>query len=178
MGPSITGARAVQCGNSLEPSPTCAQADTLTLTHTHMHRHMDMDRHVSVHRRHISTTHSHACLRVHTCALTSHSHAARVCTRQNSVCLCTHRKTRMHTHTHTHFITRLNATQSRCGVSIPPEASPLPLSGLALTCTSMHVSVSLLTSHPCVSQLRSWVQRVGPRVSGKTTLESLCRHPL
>ena len=108
-------------------------------TDTHMHRHMDMDRHVSVHRRHISTTHSHACLRVHTCALTSHSHAARVCTRQNSVCLCTHRKTRMHTHTHTLYNTfKCHPEQVWC------EHSPGGLSAASLRSGShMHIHACL-----------------------------------
>ena len=126
--------------------PTCAQADTLTLTHsqTHMHTHTctrtDVCTHVSVHRRHISTTHSHAC---YMCAHT-YTHVTQPCSTclHKILCLCTHRKTRMRTHTH--LITSLSTTQSRCGVSIPLEASPLSLYPLSsLTCRSTHVSVCL-----------------------------------
>ena len=148
-------------------------------THTHTHTHAQTHGHGQTCER-AQETHQHNTLTcMFTCAhvCTHVTQPCSTCLHKTKFCVPVHTQKDTHAHTHT-FITHLNATQSRCGVSIPPEASPLPLSGLALTCTSMHVSVSLLTSHPCVSQLRSWVQRVGPRVSGKTTLESLCRHPL
>ena len=52
MGPPTTGVRGVQCGNGLEPSPTCAQADTHP---RHTRTCTDVHTHVHMHRRHTDT---------------------------------------------------------------------------------------------------------------------------
>ena len=119
---------------------------THTLTDSHAHTHMHTDRCMYTCER-AQETHQHNTLTcvLHVCTHVHSRHTAmQHVSAQNSVPVHTQKDT--HARTHTHFITSLSTTQSRCGVSVPPEASPLSLSPLSISHMQIHARLCV---SPC-----------------------------